>query len=107
MNQLGSYWKISNIEKINEIKHSIFDKQWDYGTIEGGKATVLLDLVATIVYKSKHITEGKMIIGNDNKLLVKVIINQIQKENQFTIKVGAKVSMIKVLIAQLIVEINI
>ena len=63
------------------MKYSIFDKQWDYRTIEGGKATVLLDLVANIVHKSKHIMEGRMIIGNDNKLLVKAIINPMQKEN--------------------------
>ena len=81
------------------MKYSIFDKQWDYGTIEGGEATVLLDLVTTIVYKSKYITEGRIIIGNDNKLLVKAIINPIQKENQFTIGAGAEISMIKALIA--------
>jgi len=68
---------------------------------------VLLDLVANIVHKSKHIMEGRMIIGNDNKLLVKVIINPTQKENQFTIRAGAEVSMIKALIAQLTIEIDI
>ena len=90
--QLGGFWIISNPEKISEIKHSIHDKYWDYGSTEGGEATILLDLIVTIVLKSKHISEGSISIGNDNKLLVKAINKKIMKENQYTTSTRAKIS---------------
>ena len=34
------------------------------------KATIMLDLIEIIVYKSNHINNGSIIVRNDNRLLV-------------------------------------
>ena len=72
-NQLGGYQIISNRDKITEIRYEIFNKQWEYRPIKGGEATIMLDLIEIIVYKSKHINNGSIIVGNNNQLLVQII----------------------------------
>jgi len=52
-------------------------------------------MVVTINRKAKHIDQGKVIIFNDNKILVRCINFPLLKENQFTIEAGAKISEIR------------
>ena len=72
-NQLGGYWIILNKDRMTEIGHKIFNKQQEYRLIEGGKATIMLDLIEIVVYKSKYINNRSIIVGNDNQLLVQII----------------------------------
>ena len=51
-NRLGKYQIISNENLLSEIGHEVYDQSWEYGLIEGGKATVMLDLIAIITKKA-------------------------------------------------------
>jgi len=106
-NQFGGYWIISNRERVSEIEWKLYDKKWEYGTIEGSEATILLDLIITIAKKAAHIDEGRIIVRNDNRLLVRTINNQIWKENEYTISAGVEIVKIKEVLKSSSVQIKI
>ena len=64
-------------------------------------------MVVTINRKAKHIDQGKVIIFNDNKILVSCINFPLLKENQFTIEVEAEISKIRKIIKHSSIEIEI
>jgi len=59
----------------------VYDKNWKYGSAKGAKASVILDLIATIYYKTKYISKGSITVCNDNWLLIRSINSTLLKEN--------------------------
>jgi hypothetical protein len=85
----------------------LYDKKWEYRTVEGSQAMILLDLVITITKKVAHINKGKIIVGNNNRLLARAITNKIRKENQYTVSAGAEIAKIKEVIKSSSINIDI
>ena len=73
----------------------IFYKQWELGGIMSSKSSILLDMIETIHQKSKHINTGSVKVYQDNKLLMRLINNDIEKESLYTIEARAKITCIK------------
>ena len=78
---LGEYWKIVNMENETLIQHKVYNKNWILGRKKSREATILLDMVVTINWKSKHIEHDRITIYNNNKLLIQGIRFPLRKEN--------------------------
>ena len=74
------------------MEYKVYNKNWILGGKKSGEATILLDMVVTINWKSKYVEHGRIVIYNDNKLLIQGIRFSLLKENQYTVKAGAKIS---------------
>ena len=70
-------------------------QNWEYGGNVSAKASILLDMVETINNKSKYISSRSVRVFQDNKLLVQLINNDIDKKNMYTIEVVAEITKIK------------
>ena len=51
-NRLGGYWIISNENQLSEIGYKVYNQSWEYRSIEGSKAIVILDLITIITKKA-------------------------------------------------------
>ena len=72
---------ITTIMKEYEIKHRLFLKDWKLNTPKTAEATTLLDLVETIVKRTEQLSEGLIIIYNNNKKIMKMIYGEIEIPN--------------------------
>ena len=51
-NRLGGYQIISNENQLSEIGYEVYDQSWEYRSIEGSKAIVIVDLITIITKKA-------------------------------------------------------
>ena len=70
------------------------------------EAIIVLDVVSMIAWKSRNITNGMIIVLNDNLELVKMINNDLLL-TQFAIEATAKVIEIKQTIQSIVISIKI
>ena len=73
----------------------MYDKYWNYSSTESTESTILLDMMMKIKQKSKHISFGRTIIFNDNRDLVKIVLNKVKKEFILANKPSTEISTIK------------
>ena len=82
------------------IDHEMYHKNWELGSNLSTEASILLDMIKTINKKSKYINNRSVRVFQDNKLLIRLINNDIDKENTYTMEVRAKITKIKQIIKQ-------
>ena len=80
------------------MDQKIYYKNWELGGDISAEASILLDIIETINNKSKYINSGSVRVFQDNKLLIRLINNDIDKENMYTIEAGAEIIKIKQII---------
>ena len=84
--------------KEYEIKYRLFSKDWKRNIPKTAEATTLLDLVETIVKRIEELSEGSIIIYNDNKKIVKMIYREIEIPNILSQDAAAQVVRIRELL---------
>ena len=105
--QIERFQILSNKNKVYKIRHIIYSKEQKYNTYIEGEATVVLDMIEMIYYKSRHITSTSIMIHNDNRLLIRLVGIEIFKENQFIIEARAKIAHIKQIIKESSISIEV
>jgi len=77
------------------IDYDLFCNKWSNNTPKAAEATAILNLIAEIAMKIITLTEGTIIITNDNKKLIKNINNELKKVNQYIQYTRTIISKIK------------
>ena len=97
---MTSYLNTGNME------YKMYYKDWKLGGTKSSKASILLDMIETIHKKTKHIEEGRIILFNNNKLLIRTIWSDMLKENLFITEASTEITRTHKIIKKSIIEIN-
>jgi len=92
---MGDCWIITDEFKRTNLENRLYHKKWENNTPGIAEVMVLLKLVTVIAKKSKHITQGKIVIGYDHRKSYSKIIKNIKKTSEYVQEAGAKIAMIK------------
>lgn len=97
-NIMGGCWIIANAAKSVKKENVICHKEWEDNSSGVAEVIVLLELLAAIESKGRHIEFGEISIRFDHRKGFKKIVNQIKKSSVYAQEAGAKISRIKELI---------
>ena len=62
-------WIFTNTTKSFEIKQYMYIKQWEFNTLKTAEDYTLLNFVAIVEQKGRHIKSGKIKIMIDNQIM--------------------------------------
>jgi len=93
--------------EMSNSKRQFIKKRWNSSTIVGAEAITLLELIEVISLKSKHINNGSIQIGIDNRKVYQVISNAIEKPTQYSQDGRAAITRIKEIMIESPVKIKI
>ena len=85
---------------IDKLKHArvekkLHNKKWENNASDIAEVIVLLELIAAIANKAKHISNRKIIIGIDHKKSYDKIVNNMKKTSDYVQEVDAEIVIIK------------
>ena len=84
-----------NFERDQEIQYKIYDKYQNYGSTESVESIILLGIIMKIKQKFKYISSGRIIIFNNNRDLIKIVLNEVKKEFIIANRASAEITVIK------------
>ena len=92
---MATHWIITTLDQNSVMEGGVESNTWGDGLISAGEAVGTLDLISTIVKKSRSITTGEVVIYIDNKTVVREILKDINKESDVTGEAGAIITQIR------------
>jgi len=105
--QMSGVWIMADKEKTFQISNEIYHKRWRDNTAGAAEVIVMLELLTVLERRGKHIKEGCITIGFDNRRQYKNIVNRIHKSNVYAMEAGSGISSIKNKLDQIEFEVKI
>ena len=93
--EMGGVWMLTDTKRTFEISNELYHKRWGDNTPGVAEFLVLLELITVIERRGRHISNGKITIGFDNKKHHRNIVNEVNKSNVYALEAGAEISEIK------------
>jgi len=105
-NQMTGHWRIESEDRSIKLENTLYHKEWGANTIVGAEVITLLELLEVIYKKSKHMHQGSIEIGFDNKKAYKTITSKVVKPTQYAQDGGAAIARIRQIINETQIEIK-
>jgi len=105
--KMSGVWIISDIEKKFKISNEMYHKRWRDNTSGSAEVIVMLELITVLERRGRHINEGCITIGFDNRRHYKSIVNKIHKSNVYAMEAGSGIASIKQKIDQIKFDVKI
>ena len=105
--KMGGCWIIEDKEKTFRKERIVYHKRWDENSAGSAEVSVLLELIEVIAHKGKHIEEGEIVIGFDNRKMFKRLTSPIRRNSVYAQESGAEISRIQDLLATIKFSVNI
>ena len=90
-----SHWIISIKDNAVETMGRIKLTKWNTGLILAGEGLGLLALIKHIINNTRQLEQGKIVIYNDNKKLIREIDKVIVKDSEYTKEAGMVIAQIR------------
>jgi hypothetical protein len=104
---MGGCWILEDREKSVRKEHTIYHKQWEDNSSGIAEVMVLLELLEVIEQKGRHIEEGRIVIGFDNRQAYRKIMSPIKRINVYAQESGSEIARIKELLTRIKFEVKI
>jgi len=104
---MGGRWIMSNTQRTFELSGELFHKEWNENTAGVAEVITLLELITVLERRGRHINEGCIEIGFDNKKQYHRLMSKMSKSNMWAQEAGAEVAMIKEHLKQIKFEVRI
>ena len=92
---MGGRWIISHKQKTVEISIELCHKKWKDNTSGLTGVITLLEVIKTLERRGKHIEQGKIEIGFDNRIQHRNLVAKIKKSNTHAQEASAEIAMTK------------
>ena len=103
---MAGHWRIESTDRSIKLKNTLFHKEQGANTIVGAEVVTLLEMLEVIHKKSKHMQQGSIKIGFDNRKAYKIIAANVIKPTQHTQDGRAAIARIKQIINEGPIEIK-
>ena len=90
----------------NQMKKLLYHKNWNLNTIVGAEAITLLELMEVLKRRARHIENGKITIGFDNRIAHQQMINEVVKPTMFANDAGAEIAQIRDIMKEIKFEVK-
>ena len=104
---MGGRWIISNKQRTFEFSGELYHKEWKENMAGIAEVITLLELITVLERRGRHINEGCIEIGFDNKKQYQRLMNRMKKSNMWAQEAGAEVAMIKYQLKKIKFEVKI
>ena len=104
---MGGVWIISDTNRKFEISNEMYHKRWRENTSGSAEVLVMLELITVLERRGRHINQGSIAIGFDNKKHHCNIVKEIYKINVYAMEAGAEIAAIKEKMKQINFQVNI
>ena len=105
--RMSGVWIISDIDKNYKISNEMYHMRWRENTAGSAEVIVMLELITVLERRGRHINDGCITIGFDNKRHYRRIVNDIHKSNEYAMEAGSAIASIKQKIDQIKFDVNI
>ena len=78
-----------------EYNGGVHTNDWEEAMTPTGEAIGILDLIMNVKNNTKHLSQGGVVIFNDNKKIINDINRDKTKESQYTLEAGSIVERIR------------
>jgi len=85
----------------------MYHKRWRENTAGAAEVLVMLELITVLERRGRHINQGSITIGFDNKKHQRNIVNEIHKSNVYAMEAGSEIAAIKEKMKQINFQVNI